>query len=220
MRGKELSDDYRYFPDPDLLPVVVTQSMLAEARATIPELPAAKRRRYVDQLGLSDYDARWLTVDPDTAAYFDATAAACGQPKAAANWVMGDVAAAVRREDAAWTEVPVPAAQLGKLIERIEDGAISGKIAKSLFKKLWDDGGEVDELIESQGLKQVSDSDEIAAIVRQVIDANPAQVEQVRAGKTRVLGFLVGQAMKASGGKANPRRVSELLQEALSGDAP
>ncbi|MCY4057337.1 MAG: Asp-tRNA(Asn)/Glu-tRNA(Gln) amidotransferase subunit GatB [Gammaproteobacteria bacterium] len=216
MRGKELSDDYRYFPDPDLLPVVVTESMLAQARATIPELPAAKRRRYVEELGLTDYDARWLAVDPDTATYFEAAAIASGQPKATANWVMGDVAAAVRREDTAWTEVPVPAAQLGKLIERIEDGSISGKIAKSLFKTLWDDGGEVDELIDSQGLKQVSDSDEIAAIVRQVIDSNPAQVEQVRSGKTRVLGFLVGQAMKASGGKANPKRVSELLREALS----
>ncbi|MDE0191175.1 MAG: Asp-tRNA(Asn)/Glu-tRNA(Gln) amidotransferase GatCAB subunit B, partial [Gammaproteobacteria bacterium] len=170
-------------------------------------------------LGLTDYDARWLAVDPDTAAYFDDAAAASGQPKATANWVMGDVAAAVRREDTAWTDVPVPAAQLGRLIERIEDGSISGKIAKSLFKTLWDDGGEVDELIESQGLKQVSDSDEIAAIVREVIDANPAQVEQVRSGRTRVLGFLVGQAMKASGGKANPKRVNELLREALSTDA-
>ena len=219
MRGKELSDDYRYFPDPDLLPVMVTESMLDEARATLPELPTAKRRRYVEELGLTDYDARWLTVDPDTATYFDAAAAASGQPKAAANWVMGDVAAAVRREEAAWTRVPVPAAQLGKLIKRIEDGSISGKIAKSLFQTLWNDGGDVDELIGSRSLKQVSDSDEIAAIVRQVIDANPAQVEQVRSGKTRVLGFLVGQAMKASGGKANPRRVSELLQEVLSGDA-
>ena len=217
MRGKELSDDYRYFPDPDLLPVVVTPMMLDEARTRLPELPVAKRRRYVEGFGLTDYDARWLTVDPDIGTYFDATAAACGQPKAAANWVMGDVAAAVRRDDTPWTEVPVPAAQLGKLIERIEDGAISGKIAKSVFKTLWDDGiGDVDGLIESRGLRQVSDTDEIAAIVAQVIEANPRQVEQLRAGKTRVLGFLVGQAMKASGGKANPRRVSELLQEALS----
>ncbi len=218
MRGKELSDDYRYFPDPDLLPVVVTKSMLDEARASLPELPAAKRQRYARDLGLSDYDARWLSADPDTAAYFDAAASACNQPKAAANWVMGDVAAAVRRQETSWTEVPVPAAQLGKLIERIEDGAISGKIAKSLFKTLWDDGGDVDGLIEAQGLRQVSDTDEIAAIVRRVIEANPAQVEQIRSGKTRVLGFLVGQAMKASGGKANPRRVSELLQEALAAD--
>ena len=217
MRGKELSDDYRYFPDPDLLPVVVTPTMLDEARTRLPELPAAKHRRYVEGFGLTNYDARWLTVDPDIAAYFDATAAACGQPKAARNWVMGDVAAAVRRDDTPWTDVPVPAAQLGKLIERIEDGAISGKIAKSLFKTLWDDGiGDVDGLIESRGLRQVSDTDEIAAIVAQVIEANPRQVEQLRAGKTRVLGFLVGRAMQASGGKANPRRVSELLQEALS----
>ena len=217
MRGKELSDDYRYFPDPDLLPVAVTPAMLDEARAALPELPAAKRRRYVAELALTDYDARWLTLDPDTAAYFEAAAAASGHPKAAANWVMGDVAGAVRRDDAEWSDLPVPATQLGALIARIEDGSISGKIAKSLFKTLWDDrGGDVDDLIESQGLKQVSDADAIAAIVRQVIDANPAQVEEVRSGKTRVLGFLVGQAMKASGGKANPRRVSELLQQALS----
>ena len=219
MRGKELSDDYRYFPDPDLLPVVVTRAMINAAQATLPELPAAKRQRYIEELALTDYDARWLTSDPDTAAYFEDAAAAGGHPKAAANWVMGDVAAAVRRDDAEWSAVPVPATQLGKLIARIEDGSISGKIAKSLFKTLWDEAtGDVDQLIDSRGLKQVSDSDEIATIVRQVIDANPAQVEQVRSGKTRVLGFLVGQAMKASGGKANPRRVSELLQEALSRD--
>jgi len=220
MRGKELSDDYRYFPDPDLLPVVVTPAMLEQARATLPELPAAKRRRYVDELGLGDYDARWLTNDPDTAAYFDASAASCGQPKAAANWVMGDVAAATRRDDTPWSEIPVPPEALGTLIDRIEDGSISGKIAKSLFKTLWQEGRggravDVDATIESRGLRQVSDTGELAAIVDEVLAANPRQVEQVRDGKTRVLGFLVGQVMKATGGKANPRRVNELLRAAI-----
>ena len=220
MRGKELSDDYRYFPDPDLLPVVVTPAMLEQARATLPELPDAKRRRYTGELGLSDDDARGLATDPDRAAYFDAVAAACGRPKVAANWVMGDVAAAAHRQDTAMADIPVPAAQLGRLIERIDDGSISGKIAKSLFKTLWSEAAagkraEVDDLIKSQGLQQLSDSDAIASVVRDVLAANPKQVEQVRAGKNRVLGYLVGQVIQASGGKANPRRVNELLHQAI-----
>ena len=220
MRGKELSDDYRYFPDPDLLPVVVTPAMLEQARATLPELPDAKRRRYTVELGLSDDDARGLATDPDRAAYFDAVAAACGRPKVAANWVMGDVAAAAHRQDTAMVDIPVPAVQLGRLIERIEDDSISGKIAKSLFKTLWSEGAagkraDVDDLIKSQGLQQLSDSDAIASVVRDVLAANPKQVEQVRAGKNRVLGYLVGQVIQASGGKANPRRVNELLRQAI-----
>ena len=220
MRGKELSEDYRYFPDPDLLPVVVTPAMVDAARAALPELPAARRQRYMAGLGLPDYDAAWLADEPDAAAYFDAATAACGEPKKAANWIMGDVAAAARREDTAWSDIPVPADQLGRLIARIEDGSISGKIAKSLFRSLWDDGGagrtvDVDATIESRGLKQVSDAGELATIVNDVLANHPEQVEQVRAGKTRVLGFLVGQVMKASGGQANPRRVNELLREAI-----
>ena len=220
MRGKELSDDYRYFPDPDLLPVVVTPAMLEQARATLPELPDAKRRRYTGELGLSDDDARGLATDPDRAAYFDAVAAACGRPKVAANWVMGDVAAAAHRQDTAMVDIPVPAAQLGRLIERIDDGSISGKIAKSLFKTLWSEAAagkraDVDDLIKSQGLQQLSDSDAIASVVRDVLAANPKQVEQVRAGKNRVFGYLVGQVIQASGGKANPRRVNELLRQAI-----
>ena len=221
MRGKELSDDYRYFPDPDLLPVVISPAMLDEARASLPELPAAKRRRYREKLGLGDYDARWLVADPDTAAYFDAAAAVCGQPKTAANWVMGDVAAAAHRDEIGFADIPVPASELARLMQRIEDGSISGKIAKTLFRTLWENGiaGEsvdVDELIDSQGLKQVSDSDAITTLVRQVIEAHPEQVADFRAGKTRVLGFLVGQVLKASGGKANPRRVNETLRGELS----
>ena len=215
MRGKELSDDYRYFPDPDLLPVAVTEAMREEARAALPELPVAKRRRYVEELDLAEYDARWLVADPDVAAYFEAVAASCGNAKAAANWVMGDVAAMLRREDRASADMPVPARELATLIKRIEDGTISGKIAKSLFAMLCDGKGTVDALIASQGLKQVSDTGELASIVAQVLADNPAQVEQFRAGKSRVLGYFVGQVMKATAGKANPRQVNELLREAL-----
>ena len=220
MRGKELSDDYRYFPDPDLLPVVVTSAMLDAARESLPELPTARRRRYVESLGLTDYVAAWLADEPDAAAYFDAAAAACGEAQKTANWVMGDVAATAHREDTAWSDIPVPAQQLGQLITRIEDGSISGKIAKSLFRSLWDEGRaghpvDVDAMIGSRGLKQVSDAGELATIVDDVLANHPDQVEQVRAGKTRVLGFLVGQVMKASGGRANPRRVNELLRQAI-----
>ena len=219
MRGKELSDDYRYFPDPDLLPVVIGDAMLDDVRAAMPELPAAKRQRYVADFRLTDYDARWLVADPDVAAYFEAVVAAGGQPKAAANWVMGEVAAGLRRDELDIADIPVPAPQLGRLLERIADDTVSGKIAKTLFEALWQESGgngdDVDALIERRGLKQVSDHAEIAAVVADVIAANAAQVAQYRAGKTKVMGFLVGQAMKATKGKANPRQVNELLREAL-----
>ena len=219
MRGKELSDDYRYFPDPDLLPVVVSDALLDDLRATMPELPQHKRQRYVAEFGLTDYDARWLVADPDIAAYFEAVVAAGGQPKAAANWLMSDVAAALRRDEADIADIPVSPAQLGRLLERIADDTISGKIAKTLFETLWKDAGEsgidVDDLIERRGLKQVSDRTAIAALVADVIAANPAQVAQYRAGKTKVLGFFVGQAMQASKGKANPQQLNALLRQAL-----
>ena len=216
MRGKELSDDYRYFPDPDLLPVEVTEAMLEEARCAMPELPATKRRRYADELGLADYDAGWLVADPDVAAYFEGVAAASGLPKAAANWVMGEVAAAQRQDGTDAAHIPVPAAQLGRLLQRIADQTISGKIAKTLFELLWKEGGDVDSLIERRGLKQMSDADELAAVVAQVLASHPAQVDQYRAGRTKVLGFFVGQVMKETRGKANPRQVNQLLRDALA----
>ena len=216
MRGKELSDDYRYFPDPDLLPVEVTPTMLENARRTMPELPDAKRRRYAEELGLADGDAGWLVADPDIAAYFEDAAAVCGAPKTAANWMMGEVAAALRRDDKDASRIPVPAAQLGRLLQRIADQTISGKIAKALFETLWLEGGDVDALIESRGLKQMSDVDALAAIVAQVLADNPAQLEQYRAGKTKVFGFFVGQVMQATRGKANPRQVNELLRDAMA----
>ena len=216
MRGKELSDDYRYFPDPDLLPIAIDQAMLDEARAAMPELPAAKRQRYVGQLGLSDYDARWLVADPDVAAYFDAVAEASRQPKAAANWIMGEVAAALRRDGQDIADIPLPPGQLAKLLQRVADETISGKIAKSLFETIWKMPEDVDALIKAQGLRQVSDVGELAAIVAQVVADNPGQAEQYRAGRTKVLGYLVGQVMKASGGKANPKQANELLRQALA----
>ena len=216
MRGKELSDDYRYFPDPDLLPVVVTEQLLAQAHAAMPELPAAKRERYCRDLGLDDSDARRLVADPDVAGYFEAVVDAGGAPKPTANWVMGEVAAALHRDDKTAAEIAVPAAQLATLIKRTLDDTVSGKIAKSLFEIIWSGGdGDVDALIEARGLKQVSDAEELVAIVTEIIAANPAQVAQYRGGRTKLLGFFVGQVMKASAGKANPRKVNELLRHAL-----
>ena len=217
MRGKELSDDYRYFPDPDLLPVVVTRESLAEVRATLPELPDAKRERYQSALGLDDNDARWLAADPDRAAYFEAAVDAGGQPKAAANWLMGDVAAALNRDGRPPSMIPVPAGQLAKLIERTLDETVSGKIAKSLFEMLWSSGeGDVDDLIAAHGLKQVSDDDALTKVVAEIVAAYPAQAAQYRAGQAKLLGFFVGQVMKATSGKANPRKVNELLREHLA----
>ena len=217
MRGKELSDDYRYFPDPDLLPVVVTEQLLAEVREKLPELPDAKRERYQRDLDLDDHDARWLVADPDRAAYFEAAVDAGGQPKAAANWLMGDVAAALNRDGRPPSMIPVPAAQLAKLIERTLDETVSGKIAKSLFDMLWSAGeGDVDDLIEEHGLTQVSDDDALTQVVTDIVAANPAQAAQYRGGQAKLLGFFVGQVMKATSGKANPRKVNELLREHLA----
>ena len=227
MRGKEQSDDYRYFPDPDLLPVVVTADMIHAARAALPELPQAKVERFQRELGLTAYNARWLAAEPAAAAYFEAVAAACGDPAAAANWMMGAVAAAQRRDETAAQDIPVPAAQLVRLIERVADETISGSTAKALFETLWQEGvgredalggaEEVDRRIAEEGLAQVSDSGAIEAIVGDVLAANPAQVAQYRAGRGKLLGYFVGQVMKATDGKANPREVHALLRKALGG---
>ncbi|HEY5646767.1 MAG TPA: Asp-tRNA(Asn)/Glu-tRNA(Gln) amidotransferase subunit GatB [Pseudomonadales bacterium] len=222
MRSKELSMDYRYFPDPDLLPVQVDAAFIDSVRAELPELPDEKMARFRAEFGLSGYDAAVLTQDPDLAAYFEAVAAAAGDAKLAANWVMGELSAAMNRDDLPPGACPLPASALGRLIQRIQDGTISGKIAKGLFDRLWSEataGGEVsdvDAIIASEGLTQVSDTGEIAAIIESIIAGNPAQVEQFKAGKDKVLGFFVGQVMKATQGKANPQVVNELLRQALS----
>ena len=217
MRTKEDSDDYRYFPDPDLLPVHIDEALLDAVRADLPELPAARRHRYVEVLGLSAYDAGWLTQEPETAVYFEAVAEASGDAKLSANWVMGELSAALNRDERAIADSPVTPAQLAGLITRLKDDTLSSKTAKTLFEGLWAGEGGVDEIIEARGLKQVSDTGELKAIVDRVVADNPDQVEQFRAGKDKVLGFLVGQVMKATQGKANPKQVNELLREALKG---
>jgi len=227
MRTKELSDDYRYFPEPDLLPVAIDDAFIETARATLPELPDQKRRRYVETFALSDYDATRLTDDPEMARFYETSATSAMQlnlsygaaPKLAANWVLGDWSAALNRDELPPNHSRVTPAQLGKLVARVGSGAISGKIAKTLFESLWranDPSADVDALIKAQGLEQVSDADELAALVRKIVADNPGQVAQFRAGKEKVFGFFVGQAMKATQGRANPQRLNELLREALA----
>ena len=215
MRSKELSNDYRYFPDPDLQPVHLDPAYIEAIRAQLPELPAEKLTRYQQSFGLGDYDAAWLIQDPDIASYFEAVQRQTDDAKLAANWVMGELSAALNRAELAPADCPLPPESLGLLIARIKDSTISGKIAKSIFDKLWEDGGNVDEIIETEGLTQLTDSSEIAAIIDAVISNNPTQVAQFRSGKEKVFGFFVGQVMKQTQGKANPQQVNELLRQAL-----
>ncbi|MEQ8857312.1 MAG: Asp-tRNA(Asn)/Glu-tRNA(Gln) amidotransferase subunit GatB [Pseudomonadales bacterium] len=216
MRSKELSEDYRYFPDPDLLPVHIDPTLLAAVRAELPELPAAKRQRYMEALGLSAYDAGWLTQDPDIAGYFEAVTATGADPKLAANWVMGDLSAALNRDELSIDRSPLSPPALAALITRIQDETLSSKTAKTAFDALWAGEGELDAIIDAHGLRQMSDAGALQALVDQVVAENPAQVAQFRAGKDKVLGFFVGQIMKATQGKANPKQLNELLRKALS----
>ncbi|MGI9324905.1 MAG: Asp-tRNA(Asn)/Glu-tRNA(Gln) amidotransferase subunit GatB [Pseudomonadales bacterium] len=218
MRSKELSDDYRYFPDPDLMPLVLTEADIEQIRRTLPELPDARRSRYVATLNLTDYDAAQIVSDPELATFFETSATVSGDGKLAANWVLGELSAALNRTDTAVSDAPVDAPQLGVLITRIKDGTISGKIAKTVFEALWDAAGDtdVDRIIDERGLRQMSDSGELEGIIDEIIAANPKQVEQFRAGKEKVLGFFVGQVMKATQGKANPGTVNELLRARLA----
>ena len=217
MRSKEFSDDYRYFPDPDLLPLEFGDAFIESVRAAIPELPDARHRRFREQLGLGEYDAAWLTGDPDIADYFEETADACDDAKLAANWITGNLAGNLNRDGIAIVDSPVSAADLGTLIARIKDGTLSGKTAKTLFETLWtgEEEGGVDEIIEARGLRQISDHRELQTVVAEIVAAHPAQAEQFRAGKQKVLGFFVGQVMKATRGKADPKQVNELFVKAL-----
>ncbi len=221
MRSKEEAEDYRYFPDPDLLPLRLTEADHAEARATLPELPAAKRARYEETFGLSAGDARLLAADRATAAYFEAALAAGAPAKAAANWLTGEIAAYLNREGVNLEAFPLAPEALAGLIARVEDGTLSSKLAKTVFERMLERGEAADLIIEQDGLKQVSDTGALDALVQKVIAENPEQVAQFRAGKGKVLGFFVGQLMKASGGKANPQQLNSLLKAALGepGDA-
>jgi aspartyl-tRNA(Asn)/glutamyl-tRNA(Gln) amidotransferase subunit B len=216
MRSKEEANDYRYFPDPDLLPIVIDDDAIDAVRATLPELPDAKRERFGKQYGLSPYDAGVLTAQRALADYFEEAAAATrATPKVAANWVSGELTAALNRDALEIGASRVSPTGLAALLDRIADGSISGKIAKEVFEALWHGEGTVAEIIDKRGLTQISDAASIDALVEQVIAANPAQAEQFRAGKEQVLGFLVGQVMKASKGKANPQQVNEALRRKL-----
>ena len=218
MRAKEEANDYRYFPDPDLLPVHLDEAFIEGVRGTLPELPDEKKQRFCDQYGLSTYDAGVLTASRELADYFEAVAAAAGgDAKLAANWVMGDLAAVLNKEGLDITESKVDAATLAGMLKRIADNTISGKIAKEVFEAMWAGEGDADAVIEKRGLKQITDSGAIEAIVDAVIADNPKQVEQYRSGKDKVFGFFVGQVMKETKGKANPAQVNDLLKQKLQG---
>lgn len=222
MRSKEDSQDYRYFPDPDLLPLAISEEWIARVKATMPELPAAMRARFIAQFGLSEYDAMVLTQSKATATYFEAVVqhAGANHAKAAANWMMGDVASTLNREGMDISAIPVTAQQLGLLLQRIADGTISNKIAKEVFAAMWleksSDANLADAIIEAKGLKQISDPKALEKMIDDVLAANPKSVEEFRAGKEKAFNALVGQAMKATKGKANPAQVNALLLAKLN----
>ncbi len=217
MRGKEESHDYRYFPDPDLLPLVLDDAFIEDVRRTLPELPDQKKERFMSQYGLSAYDAGVLTATREMADYYEAVATACGgEAKLAANWVMGELSGALNKHGLEITESPVSATMLGGMLMRITDNTISGKIAKQVFEAMWAGDGDADAVIERKGLKQVTDTGAIEQAIDDVIARHPQQLEQYRSGQDKLFGFFVGQVMKATQGKANPVQVNELLKKKLS----
>jgi aspartyl-tRNA(Asn)/glutamyl-tRNA(Gln) amidotransferase subunit B len=218
LRTKEDAQDYRYFPDPDLLPLEVSESWIREVEQALPELPAAKRSRYVAELGLSAYDAALLTASRETAAYFEDLVAELPQhAKLCANWVMGELAGRLHREERDIGDAPVSSRELAALLRRIADGTLSGKLAREVFDAMWAGEGGADQIIAARGLKQISDAAELERLVEAVLAANPGQVDEVRAGRDKAFNYLVGQAMKASRGRANPAQVSEILRRKLAG---
>jgi aspartyl-tRNA(Asn)/glutamyl-tRNA(Gln) amidotransferase subunit B len=219
MRSKEDAHDYRYFPDPDLLPLMISADWIARTRAAMPELPEAKKQRFVADYGLSAYDAAALTASLETADFYETAVGIAGKPaaKPCANWVMVDLASRLNKDGKEIGDSPVSATQLGGLVARIVDSTISNNIAKKVFEALWNkEGSTADEIIEKQGLKQITDSGAIEMLIDEVLAANAAMVAEFRAGKEKAFNALVGQAMKATKGKANPQQVNELLKKKLS----
>ncbi len=235
MRSKEDAHDYRYFPDPDLLPLEISSEWIEQIRGTLPELPQAKQARYVNDLGLSAYEASILTASREMADFFEDSvnslfsqvrsainlgAAPSAEPYAAklcANWVIGEVSAQLNRDGLDMTRCPISAQQLGNMLMRIIDGTISNSGAKEVFRTMWAEGGEADAIIEAKGLKQVSDSGAIEVLVDEIIAANADKVAEYRSGKDKLFGFFVGLAMKASKGKANPAQLNDILKKKLAG---
>ncbi|MEO0865133.1 MAG: Asp-tRNA(Asn)/Glu-tRNA(Gln) amidotransferase subunit GatB, partial [Pseudomonadota bacterium] len=215
MRSKEEAHDYRYFPDPDLLPLEIEQDWVDDIASSLPELPDAKKARFMGDFGLTDYDASVLTADVETAAYFEAVAAG-RDGKTSANWVINELFGRLKREDHEITESPVSPDQLGGIIDLIAKGDISGKIAKDLFEIVYTEGGDPGEIVEARGMKQVTDTGAIEAAVDDIIAANPAQVEKAKENP-KLAGWFVGQVMKATGGKANPKAVNEIVSKKLNG---
>lgn len=217
MRSKEGSSDYRYFPEPDLGPIEVSEALRERWRSELPERPASKRHRYAETLSLSAYDARVLTDERSMAEYFEATIASGADPKAAANWITGDIAAHVNAQRLSYTNLPLRPADLAELLALISAGTISGKIAKDILPELLERGGSAKALVEAKGLGMISDPAAIAAIVAEILDAHPAEVDAFRSGKTKLRGFFVGLLMKRTGGRADPQMANQLLTEKLEG---
>jgi aspartyl-tRNA(Asn)/glutamyl-tRNA(Gln) amidotransferase subunit B len=218
MRSKEEANDYRYFPDPDLLPVELDDKFVETVRSTLPELPDQKAVRFSSEYGLSAYDAGVLTASRELADYYEAVVRSVpAEPKLAANWVMGELAAALNKDGLEVASGKLPAAQLAGLLKRIADQTISGKIAKEVFEAMWATGATADAIIEEKGLKQITDTSAIEKAIDEVMAKNPGQLADFRSGKDKLFGFFVGQVMKATGGKANPAQLNELLKKKLPG---
>jgi aspartyl-tRNA(Asn)/glutamyl-tRNA(Gln) amidotransferase subunit B len=218
MRGKEEAHDYRYFPEPDLPPLTLERSWIEELRGTLPELPDARRRRFVEQYALPPYDASVLTSSRELADYFEATAAASGNAKASSNWIMGALSARLNDLGIAITEVPLTPERLAGLIRLIDAGTISGPVTRDVFEKMFTSESSAAEIVEREGLARIDDQDAIVAAIKGVLAANPQPVAQYRAGKQQTFGFLVGKVMKETRGKANPALVNDMLRRLLSED--
>ncbi|MCX7635550.1 MAG: Asp-tRNA(Asn)/Glu-tRNA(Gln) amidotransferase GatCAB subunit B, partial [Syntrophales bacterium] len=217
MRGKEEAHDYRYFPDPDLVAVYIDEAWTEEVRRSLPELPLEKRERFMEQYGLSAYDAGVLTLSRDLADYFERVATLTGRAKIAANWIMGDVLKILNEEKRTIRECPITPEYLAEMIGLIEDGTISGKIAKELVEEMFRTGKSPRTIVAEKGLVQITDTAALVSVINQVLAANPGQLAQYRAGKEKLFGYFVGQVMKATQGKANPQLINDLLKKMLAG---
>ena len=215
MRSKEFANDYRYFPEPDLLPVILDEDFIKSVKDLMPELSEEKEKRFIREYKLSDYDANVLSVDPNLSNFFEEVVVRSRNPKLATNWIMGELSAFLNKDNLSILETKVDSINLGNLLSRIEDSTISGKIAKEVFEEMWNSEKSPDEIIEEKGLKQVTDSSEIEKIINQVLEQNQSQLEKYKSGKEKLFGFFVGQVMKASRGKANPEQVNKLLEKRL-----